>query len=176
MIQQTPNEQAYFEHIREHIALLHDYLNNNAAPLENDSVAWFEFIAKMRAIQGNTSNDQSFLATLLAKTYLLSRFSFANFDAAEKAQGAPGLDIDVLTITGERIVGEIKTTVPYGKNDVGAQQKASFIKDFVKLNAAEADFKFFFVTDNRTYEIVQSRYAHLIPNVEVVLLKDKSSI
>jgi hypothetical protein len=74
---------------------------------------------------------------------------------------------------GERIVGEIKTTVPYGKNDLGAQQKTTFRKDFKKLNEANAPHKFFFVTSRRTFEIMQARYAHLIPDVQIILLVDR---
>ena len=168
-----PNEQAYFERIRQHVTTLFDYLSTNAAPIDDDPEAWFEFIAGIRDIQGNISNVQSFLATMLVKWYLMSRFNLADFDAAEKAQGAPGLDIDVLTDRGERIVGEIKTTVPYGKNDLGAQQKSTFQKDFKKLNEANAPHKFFFVTSRRTFEIMQARYAHLIPDVEIILLVDR---
>ncbi len=172
-MEQTPNEQAYFKRIRQHVAMLYDYLSKNAAPVDDDPAAWFEFIAKIRAIQGNISNDQSFLATILAKAYLTRIFKLAEFDAAEKAQGAPGLDIDVVTETDERIVGEIKTTTPYGENDLGAQQKHTFRKDFEKLNAAEARYKFFFVTSRRTFEIVRQRYAAEIPDVEIVLLIDR---
>jgi hypothetical protein len=169
----TSNEQAYFKRIRQHVTMLHNYLSSNAAPIDDDPELWFEFVAGIRDIQGNVSNDQSFLATMLAKRYLMSRFELADFDAAEKAQGAPGLDVDARTVGGNRIVGEIKTTVPYGNNDLGAQQKTTFQKDFKKLNEAEATHKFFFVTSRRTFEIVQVRYAHLIPDVEIILLVDR---
>lgn len=169
----TRNEQAYFQRIRQKVTMLYDYLSKNAAPIENDPEAWFEFIAQIRDIQGNISNDQSFLATILAKKYLMSRFNLADFDAAEKAQGATGLDFDRLTINGDRIVGEIKTTVPHGKNDLGSAQRREFEKDFLKLNAAEAHHKFFFVTSRRTFEIAQERYAQQIPDVEIILLVDR---
>jgi hypothetical protein len=173
MVEQTPNEHAYFKRIRQHVVTLYNYLSSNAAPIDDDPAAWFEFIAQIRAIQGNISNDQSFLSTLLAKAYLMRRFNLAEFDAAEKAQGTPGLDIDVSTEIGERIVGEIKTTIPYGMRDLGAQQKRTFREDFAKLNAAEARYKFFFVTSRKTFEIVQQRYAAEIPEVEIVLLIDR---
>lgn len=169
----TPNEQAYFQRIRQHVTMLRDYLSNTAESDDDNPEAWFEFVAGIRDIQGNVSNDQSFLATMLVKRYLMSRFDVVEFDAAEKAQGAPGLDIDVLTDCGERIVGEIKTTVPHGKNDLGAQQKSTFQKDFKKLNEADAPHKFFFVTSRRTFEIIQARYAHLIPDVQIILLVDR---
>jgi hypothetical protein len=73
---------------------------------------WYEFFSELRDIQGNSSNDLSFVATLLAKRYLSQHFQIS-FCAAEKPQGAPGIDIDCRTPAGERIVGEIKTTKPY---------------------------------------------------------------
>jgi len=168
----TPNEQVYFQRIRQHVTMLYDYLSGHAAPIDDDTEAWFEFIAAIRNIQGNISNDQSFLATILAKRYLMKRFNLVDFDTAEKAQGAPGLDIDVIVDGTIRIVGEIKTTVPYGKNDLGSAQRREFKKDFMKLNAATAHYKFFFVTSSRTFEVVKQRYAGEIPNVELILLID----
>jgi hypothetical protein len=168
----TANEQAYLSRIRQHVTDLRDLLNACDLADDMDVAAWFDFLSRMRAIQGNTSNDYSFLACILAKRWLAERFDIGDFDAAAKPQGAPGLDIDLLTRDGKRIVGEIKTTVPYSgaKHDLGAQQKASFQKDFSKLNRAEADYKFFFVTDTATFDIVRQRYAQEIPGVEIVLL------
>lgn len=129
---------------------------------------------RRRIIQGNTSNDLSFLACLLAKSYLSKRLEISDFDAAAKPQGATGLDIDLITADGRHVIAEIKTTIPYSeaKNDLGAQQKASFKKDFDKLNKAQADNKFFFVTDLKTYNIVKQRYAKFIPGVEIILLTE----
>lgn len=175
MITRTPKEQAYLESIRQHITTLHDCLNKTPTPITTDDpAAWFEFVGQIRAIQGNTSNDFSFLACLLAKGYLSKRFEISDFDAAAKPQGAPGLDVDIITADGKRVIAEIKTTVPYSgtKNDLGAQQKANFKNDFNKLNKAQADYKFFFVTDLKTYNIVQQRYFKLIPGVEIVLLTE----
>jgi hypothetical protein len=86
--------------------------------------------------------------------YLHEHFAITDFDAAAKAQGASGLDVDVYSPNGERIVAEIKTTVPYSgaKNDLVVQQKTSFRKDFAKLNAAQATHTLLFVTDGSTFE------------------------
>lgn len=164
----TTREQAYLEQIQAQVMELKRFLNDCEVP--DNIVDWFDYIAHIRRIQGNISNSQSFLATVLAKQYLAERFELGGFDAAEKPQGAPGLDIDLMTRGGERIVGEIKTTVPYKEHDLGAQQKATFRKDFTKLNKADAAHKFFFVTDRRTEQIVKQRYASQIPDVEIVLL------
>ena len=168
----TLKEQTALETIREKFIALCHYLAESTQPPSEDLDGWFEFIAGFNRLQGNVSIDQSFVATLLAKRYLLDRFPISSFDAADKPQGAPGLDIDIVTDEGQRIIGEIKTTVPYAieRNDLGAQQKTSFRKDFDKLNKEEADRKLFFVTDRDTYDIVRARYAPEIPGVEIVLL------
>ncbi len=167
----TDKEQAYFDKIRNKTVKLNQFMSDNISPPTNDTLAWFKYIAKIREIQGNTSNDQSFLATMLAKDYLMQHYDLATYDAAEKPQGAAGLDIDERTQDGKRIIAEIKSTVPYGKKDLGSAQRTSFQKDFAKLRENEADHKFFFVTDQRTYDIVIKKYkSEEIPDVDVVLL------
>lgn len=73
------------------------------------------------------------------------------------------------------MVGEIKTTMPYGTNDLGSAQKAAFSKDFSKLNAASAGHRFLFVTERRTFELMRRKYASRIPGVSVVLLPSGES-
>ncbi|WP_407311744.1 hypothetical protein [Desulfosporosinus sp. SB140] len=106
----------------------------------------------------------------MAKDFLCKKHSFKRFDVAKKPQSAPGLDIDELTLEGERVIAEIKTTIPYGKTDLGSQQKEMFKKDFEKLHKNEANYKYFFVTEPRTYEIVNERYLPKLKGVNVVLL------
>ena len=64
----------------------------------------YSFLAALKAIQGNANNSVSFVAKLLAKTYLSSALPVSPFDAASKPEGAPGLDIDVSTLDGKRVV------------------------------------------------------------------------
>lgn len=128
------------------------------------------YLLGLQRIQGNIYLNTSFLGCLLAKKYLISRFDMVPFDISIKPQGSPGLDIDERTISGERVIGEIKTTEPYGATDFGAQQKSSFQKDFDKLNREEASHKFFFLTSTRSFEITNSKLRQKIPKVEVVLL------
>ncbi len=106
----------------------------------------------------------------MAKDYLAKKFRLHPFDAAAKAQGAPGLDIDVQTLDGQRVIGEIKTTTPYLPNDFGAQQRSAFEKDFEKLTTTAADHRFLFVTDRTTFGIIRRRYADRLPGVVIVLL------
>lgn len=157
------------EGISRRVSRLRDFLLGNELGPADDFVARYDYLSSIKSIQGNLSNDISYIATLLAKSFLQSRFDLLAWDAAEKPQGAPGLDIDVSTRARERIIGEIKTTVPYGKSDLGSNQKAMFDKDFAKLTRASADHKFMFVTESRTFDLLcLPKYCRKIPGVTVV--------
>jgi len=167
----TRGEQFYMREIERRLVETRDHLSSQTFPQLNDTSSWFSFLAQLKLIQGNFNIDISFLATLMAKDYLTSQYGIQNFNAAEKPQGAPGLDIDVIVPDGRRLVAEIKTTTPYKSNDLGAQQKKSFKKDFDKLANANADLKIFFLTDQKTYELMQlTSYRSQLTNVQVVLL------
>jgi hypothetical protein len=139
------------------------------APLQ-DFVYWFGLLSSVRSAQGNISNDLAYLATLMAKAFLKQRHG-VDFDAAAKAQGAPGIDVDVRMPNGQRVVAEIKTTVPYLGTDFGAQQLKSFLADFAKLNAVLADFKYVMVTSESAFEVLRKpKYLAMIPGIRVVCL------
>lgn len=152
------------DHLREFLA------ERPTPPADSSGAVWLAFLGEMKQIVGNASNDLSFVATLLAKDYLCRRFEMQPFDASAKPQGANGLDIDERTITGERVVGEIKTTTPYLGDRLGAAQLASFTKDFEKLRLVDAPHKFFFVTDPATFDLACSMLSERLPDVQVVLL------
>lgn len=175
-MQLTPNERKQLAAVERRQSELRAFLLQQARPLSDGPLSdWFTFLSAIKQITGNASNDLSFIATLLAKEYLCSVLVMAPFDAALKPQGAPGLDIDERTRSGERVVAEIKTTVPYLGTDLGAQQKTAFRKDFAKLQLAEAPHKFFFLTDARAFEVVIRKYAADLAGVSVVLLPLENS-
>jgi CobQ-like glutamine amidotransferase family enzyme len=153
---------------------LRDYLNTCSLGEGIDLRRLKTAVEQVQEIQGNLANDGSLIACVLARQFLQRRFEIPAFDAAAKPQGAPGLDVDVLTSSQKRIIGEIKTTVPHERNrrDLGANQKATFIKDFEKLEGKEAQHKFFFVTNPLTHEVVSERYGNRFRdgNIEFVLL------
>jgi len=173
----TQSERAYLESLQVRWCGMREYLAAVELDFTSGTEAWLRALGDFRKVQGNISNPISFLACLLAKDYLAKRFDVSNFDAASKAQGAPGLDIDFIADK-ERIIGEIKTTVPYSgaKNDFGAQQKMSFRADFLKLGRETADHKFLFVTNRRTHEIILRKYSHELLGVEIVLLSDLPNV
>ncbi len=173
MISRTGNEISSIAKIKGKVFRLRSYLTALDFDSEVSEIYLSKCLNQIKTIQGNINNDISLLTTLLAKDYLQNRFDLPPLDFAEKPQGAPGLDVDLITKNGMRVIAEIKSTVPYSgaRNDLGAQQKSSFLKDFEKLNKETADNKFFFVTDQETYTIVMRKYKNQIPDVEVVLLK-----
>jgi hypothetical protein len=165
----TDGEKQYCSDIADRVSRMREFLNRSTLAEPPEPTEWHLFLSTLRKIQGNLSNDGSFIATLLAKQYLCSKFN-VDFDAAKKPQGAPGIDIDVETSEGQRIIAEIKTTVPYQTSDFGAQQAASFKKDFAKLST-EADYKFLFVTDSGTFTALQkAKYIKLMLGVRIVNL------
>jgi hypothetical protein len=167
----TPREQRYCDEIADRIDRLRALLAGKSLDRQAAPAVWYEFLVALKQIQGNASNDLSFIATLLAKHYLAQKHN-VSFCAAEKPQGAPGIDIDCTTPSGERVVAEIKTTTPYQGVDFGAQQAAMFKKDFAKLSSADAKHKYLFVTEAAAFQVLKKpKYLKLMPNVRIVLLK-----
>lgn len=133
-----------------------------------DPLDWLGYLSAAKAVLGNLSNDIGFVATLLVKRYLASRFGIADFDAAAKAQGAAGIDIDARTADGETIAGELKTTTPY-QPGFGAQQREMMIKDMVRLASSPAHHRFMFVTDPETFTaLCKPTWAVRAPGVSIV--------
>ena len=166
----TEQEEAYGDRILGKLTELRECLCAQSLDTDANPAEWYEYLNQVKRILGNLNQDISFVATLLAKSFLLERFGENGFDAAEKPQGAPGLDVDV-TVSSKRIVGEIKTTIPYNGPDFGAQQKKSFERDIVKLAEAEADHKFMFVTEPATFDILRRpSYRSKLQDVTVVQL------
>lgn len=164
------HEVKYLETLIARLGQLRTFLLEREVPSHETSLAeWHAFLAGMKQITGNASQQMSFIATLMAKDYLCSSLPMKEFDVGLKPQGAKGLDIDAETVDGRRVISEVKTTTPYGV-DLGGQQKDSFRSDFQKLNEAAADLKYFFVTDATTFNLVCNKYRNQIPEVHVVML------
>jgi hypothetical protein len=131
---------------------------------------WNTYLAQIKQVTGNLSNDASFVAGVLAKQFLIAHHPIQEYDSVLKPQGAPGLDIDLVTNNGKRVIGEIKTTEPYGERDFGSNQKVAIMNDLRKLQRETAESKYLFVTSQRAYQILQARYQKYLSGIEVVLL------
>jgi hypothetical protein len=143
-----------------------------ALPTPGSLEEWNNYMARLKSAMGNLNNDASFIVCLLAKRYLMAHHHIHRYDAALKPQGAPGLDIDVTTVEGERIVGEVKTTEPYGEHDFGSAQRSAIRNDLRKLQAESAAHKYLFVSSQRTYDIITRKYASMTAGIHVVMLGD----
>jgi len=165
-------EMNYLERLSEKVDRVRAFLTYDMpSDFSNENlIEQYESVKGFRRIIGNIDNDMSFLGCLLIKEFLNQRHFFAELNMALKPQGSPGLDVDEKTTDGKRIIGELKTTYPYKENDLGANQKSNFIKDFEKLKHNEADYKYFFVTESRTFNIVQSKYSQYLKGINLVLL------
>lgn len=165
-------EMNYIESLSKKVETVRGFLTNDMPSdfSEESLIEQYESMKAFRRIIGNIDNDLSFLGCLLIKEFLNQRHLFSELNMALKPQGSPGLDVDEATIDGKRVIGELKTTYPYQENDLGANQKSNFIKDFEKLQGNVADYKYFFVTEFKTFEIVRSKYIQYLQGVSLVLL------
>lgn len=151
------------------------YLAERCFADSDEPAGWLIYLSGLKNLLGNVSNDLGFVATLLVKRYPAERFGIADFDAAAKAQGASGIDIEARTPDGKSVVGELKTTKPY-QPGFGAQQRTMMIKDLVRLAGAKADHRLMFVTDPKTFAtLCKPAWAARAPGVEIIdLAGDRS--
>jgi hypothetical protein len=171
----TAAETAYCASIKDRDTELRGFLSVQSLADLPDPRTWLLYLTQIKDILGNTSNSIGFLATLLAKDYLARRFSVVGFDAAAKAQGAPGPDIEVRTSDGKLVRCELKTTRPY-QPGFGANQKKEILKDLKKLVECSADYKLMLVTDDQSYTtLCGTNYAAFAPSVEIVNLLTEHS-
>ena len=172
MLMLTDREKCRCLEIASRVSKLRSFLDEADLGDSEDVPQWYSFLARIRLIAGNLSNDISFVATLLAKQYLASKFSdIPQFDAADKPQGARGLDIDLIISDGRRIVGEVKTNFPYNIRDFGGNQASEFRKDLHKLRNEDAYAKFLFVTEELAFAALKNRkYASELSGIRLVLL------
>ena len=164
-------EHGYSASIHSKLRELRKFLTENALDPAAHPADTYLFLSNLKAILGNASNDLSFVATLMAKEYLSEHFDVSAFDAAAKAQGAPGIDIEFRTDDGKRIAAEIKTTFPYQPR-FGAKQREMISKDIAKLKGSNADIKFLFLTEQRSFYEAKKIRQWSGAGIRVVLLPD----
>lgn len=173
----TPGEQRFCETIRAKDAALRSFLDGNKLANPVETIQWLNYLIGVKIALGNLNNDLSFIGTLLIKTYLHRRFRVTNFDAAEKPQGAPGIDIECRTTDGKTIIGELKTTKPY-QPGFGAAQRTSILKDLTRLVNTPADYRFMFVIDPDAFlALCNKNFAAKAIGVEIIdLLTGKNFV
>jgi len=146
---------------------LRDFLATENLQVTNGNIrtALGKFL-QLKRHMGNIDNDIHFLASCLANSFLSEKHG-VTIDLS-KAVGRSGLDVEL-----EKIVAEIKTTIPYLENDFGAAQKREIKKDLERLENAKAEYKYFFVIDDKTERILRQKYSKHYLSVKIVnLLKE----
>src|SRR5258706_6353303 len=93
----TASEMKYCEVIRAKDRALRKFLDENKIAEPVDARQLLSYLVRMKHVLGNINNDVGFAATLMVKRYLEERFAISDFDAAEKAQGASGIDVEART-------------------------------------------------------------------------------
>ncbi|MBN1216248.1 MAG: hypothetical protein JXA99_12510 [Candidatus Lokiarchaeota archaeon] len=168
----TQRELTEFQKIISKIEKIKNFLIKEKIPKDIVKIKdFYDYLRFLKNIIKNFNMDISFSACLLVKDYLMKNFSFSReIDAAHKPQGAKGLDIDEKLYNGKRLIAEIKATYPYKKKDFGAQQKESIFKDFKKLNKTKADYKFFFVSEEKSFSILKDKYKEEFKEIRLVLV------
>jgi len=167
----TDLESKYLEKISNIIdSLKNIILNTNFDKHNIDIKYWYIFLNEIKNTIGNFNEKLSFLSCLLAKKYLMEIHEIEDFDVALKSQCAPGLDIDIYTKNGERIIAEIKTTNSLYKNSLGANQKEKICDDLNKLNKKVADYKYLFLTEENTHNIVNKNYGKKYKDINIIKL------
>jgi len=79
------NEIQYLKAVQNKDNRLRDFLNSKPFPDTASSETLFQYLSEIKSILGNHHNDISFVASLLAKDFLIDRFEGLTWDAAEKA-------------------------------------------------------------------------------------------
>jgi len=167
----TKKEQEKVNDISMKLKQISSFIKTSFSNSDQEIEQIFNVLMGLKSIQGKIHNDSSFIATLSAKKFLCAKYKEINFDATDKAQGAPGLDIDFRTKDDSRIIGEIKTTFPYKKHDFGANQQDNIMNDLRKLQSENADEKYFFLTENESFNILKKdKYKDYLNGISVVLL------
>lgn len=169
----TDDEKSELEKTMEKLNSIRSFLNG--VKTENrDGIDVYEAFNEYKRFKEKVSNynsDMAYISCLMAKEWLINKFGGKIDDVSKKPQAANGFDIDINMDAG-RIIAEIKNTVPCKKDGgFGAQQMKSINHDLDKLKGETAKYKFFFVTDLRSYEILNGEnYNCKIENIELVLL------
>ena len=167
----TINERNQLDILLNKLGSLRRSLEQPFPEVGTEPAYWYKYLDNVKESQGNLHIWISFIACLMAKDYITHKYNVTGWDVAEKAQGAPGLDIDIKTGNGKNIIGEIKTTTPYEKDDFGAAQWTSLERDFEKLRQHNAGIKYLFVTNEVAYKYLERDRDYIrVIGLKVVLL------
>ena len=168
----TQEEIKMLEKLKDKFLKLNNLLKNSEYNIYNDLYEQYTYLNEFKKVLGNLNNDLSYIACLMTKQYLLKKHNFSHdLDVSIKKQGTSGLDLDETTLENERCIAEIKTIFPYqNKNNFGANQKKAFRNDFKKLKENDAKYKYLFVVEEKSFNILKKKYISELTGITTVLL------
>lgn len=127
------------------------------------------FLIGLKNFIGNINNRIHDSAMVLVRDYLKAKHpEIKNEDWNFKIGSQSGIDIEGIIDGRPKVIGELKTTKPYGSTDFGAQQKTTISKDFERLESAYVENKYFFVIDSESFNILMGKYQKKFPSVKIV--------
>ncbi len=83
-----------------------------------------------------------------------------------------GVDIVGYSNNEEKIVGEVKSTIPYGGNRLGAAQATSIKHDLDKMKKYHGTSKYFFILDSITKTAVIHKFQNELDDIKVLAIKE----
>jgi hypothetical protein len=138
-------------------------LNEDLLIKDGDVETALRKLLKLKECIGNYYIDIHFLSKCLAYSFLKEKHGVI-IDLTTP-EGSAGLDIKL-----DEIVGEIKTTKPYLKNDFGADQKEKILGNLERLEELDKTHKYLFVIYDETERILKQKYSKHYPSVKIVNL------
>ena len=175
------NAKDFFEQQREKIdqtinALnkLREYIEPGFHVNEKNIKDLYELYEQVKLMQGNFNNDIGHITTLMAEYWLKNNSKYKTMgNEWLKSQNSNGFDIDYID-GDERVVGEIKATIPANKNNtLGAQQWDSISTDLDHLTKGKKgkekkgkgsekpdpkpENRFMFVVDKNAFNDIKKR-------------------
>lgn len=163
-------EQADFNEISNRINKVKDYLNDrNTSYSISELGNMIEDFISVKDTLGNLGSVINFLTLQKAKIFLEKKFNQRVPDVLLKDVNTPGIKIDFILNNGKRIIAEAKTTTPTSKT-FGSHQKDEITKVLNKLKSIDADYKYLFVTNTETANILHIQYSMDLVGITVEVL------
>lgn len=126
-----------------------------------------DYLIQIKRTIGNINNRIHSSAIQLAELYLIDKFP--EVESWESKEGSEsGIDIVGKKDGKPFVIGELKTTYPYGQTDFGAQQKNTIKKDLQRLEDAYVPHKYFFIINKESFDILHKKYQDSFPSVKIV--------
>lgn len=159
-----------FNEISNRLNKVKEYLNGcNNSYHPNDINDLLEDCLTVKDFLGNIGAEINFLTLQKAKVILEKEYKHPVPEVLIKDVNSQGFKIDYRLNNGKRIIAEAKTTTPIGQN-FGAQQKKEIQKVLDKLKTANADYKYLFVTNVNTANILHIQYSMDLVGITVEIL------